>query len=67
MNKEQEAEKLNAELAKALKEMKANFSPILMREYHEHMAKVYKMQYDCYRKEGFSVLEALRLTVRDFN
>lgn len=54
-------------LAVLLKEQKENFSPILQRELYTQIAKEYKIQYDCFRKEGFTMSEALRLVVKYFD
>lgn len=56
-----------ANLAVALKTAKDSFSPVLQKELYTQLAREYKIAYDCYRKEGFTVCEALRLTVKYFD
>lgn len=56
-------EQTQASLAVLLKEAKENFSPVLQKELYTQLAKEYKIRYDCFRKEGFTMVEALRLTV----
>lgn len=53
----------HARLAMLVKQAQEEFSPVLTKELHTVVAKEYKIKYDCYRKEGFSMVEALRLTV----
>ena len=62
-----EIEQQQAILAAAIKTLKDNFSPVLSRELYTQLAKEYKISYDCYRKEGFSMIEALRLTVKYYD
>jgi hypothetical protein len=52
-----------AKLAMLIKKSQEEFSPLLCKEAYTQLAKEYKVKYDCYRGAGFSVKEALRLTV----
>lgn len=59
-------DKNKADLAVTLKTAKETFSPVLHKELYTQLAKEYKITYDCYRREGFTMVEALRLTLRCF-
>lgn len=62
-----EIDQAQANLAVAIKVQRENFSPGLWKELYTQTAKEYKIAYDCYRKEGFTVCEALRLTTKCFD
>lgn len=57
------AEDAQAKMAMLVKQAQEEFSPVLHKELYTALAKEYKIRYDCYRKEGFTMIEALRLTV----
>ena len=54
-------------LMKIIKEQRDSFNPLLQKDLYTQLARTYKISYDAYRKEGFTVLEALRLTVKYFD
>ena len=53
----------DSKLAIMIKDAKESFRPAMLKDLHTQLAKDYKIRYDCYRKEGFTMIEALRLTV----
>lgn len=63
----QTTEQSQAALAVLIKQMKEAFSPLLQKDLYTQMAKEYKIQYDCFRKEGFTMQEALRLVARCYD
>ena len=56
-------DKAQSNLAVLVKSLKDNFYPVLVKDLYTQLAKEHKIRYDCYRKEGFTMVEALRLTV----
>jgi len=69
MNESQE-NKQDAEqaaLAKAIKFAKEAYNPLLAKELYTQLALEHKTVYDCYRKAGFNMQEALRLTVKYYD
>lgn len=52
-----------AKLAVLIKTAQETFSPVLTKELYTQLAKEYIIKYSCFRKEGFTVKEALRLAV----
>jgi hypothetical protein len=54
-------------LSKLIKEAQDNHSPIATQEAAKFLSKVYKTYFDEYVKVGFTELQALRLTVGNFN
>jgi hypothetical protein len=56
-----------AVFAKLIKKAQEDYSPIATKEAAKHLAGVYKIYFDAYVKEGFTELQALRLTVGNFN
>jgi hypothetical protein len=52
-----------AKLAVLVKQAQEAFSPVLHKEHYTQLAKEYKIKYDCFRAQGFTVREALRLAV----
>lgn len=56
-----------AALAKLIKEAQDNYSPIAAREAAQYLAKAYRVYFEEYLKAGFTELQALRLTVGNFN
>lgn len=54
-------------LAVLIKEAQANYNHAATIEAAKHLSRIYKVYFDAYRKEGFTELQALRLTVGNFN
>lgn len=56
-----------AALAVLIKEAKESYNHTATIEAAKHLARVYKVYFDEYVKAGFTHLQALRLTVGNFN
>ena len=54
-------------LAKLMKEAQENYNHVATLETARFLAKLYKAYFDAYVKEGFTELQALRLTIGNFN
>lgn len=56
-----------AALARSIKLAQEGFSPIAAREAASYLGALYKIYFEEYLKAGFTELQALRLTVGNFN
>lgn len=54
-------------MARLMKEAQENYNHVATLDAAKYLSKVYKVYFDAYVKEGFTELQALRLTVGNFN